>query len=62
MKFCPFISTPTEKKSPSQYNCKDCCFYVYEHCSKSTYCAINLAAERSSNLAEHLIKDDFDRH
>ena len=57
MKFCPLISTQEHKKEPSPSNCKDCYFYLYEPQSKSAYCAILLAAERSSNAAEILTKE-----
>ncbi len=54
--FCPFISNETIKREPSPWNCKDCCFYVFEHASRKNYCAILLAAERASNIAEVVIK------
>lgn len=54
--FCPFISTPTNKVPPSQTNCAECCFYLFEHGTSSFYCAINLAAERTVNITEMLKK------
>lgn len=56
MSFCPFISTPDKKLSPSHYNCSNCCFYVGEFSTSSTYCAILLSAERTSNIVEILTK------
>ena len=54
MQFCPFISTPAQKVEPSPFNCRDCYFYVGEPMSAATYCAILLAAERSSNAVAML--------
>lgn len=56
MSFCPFISTPSAKKTPSKINCAECCFYVYERSTNANYCAILLTAERASNAAFMLSK------
>lgn len=56
MKFCPFISTETNKKSPSPINCKDCYFYVFEKQTEAYCCAIRLSAERAVNISEMLTK------
>ena len=56
MSYCPFISTPTNKKSPSKINCSECCFYVTEYQTRTTNCAILLAAERAVNTTEILKK------
>lgn len=53
MSVCPFIH-----KEPSAVNCANCCFYVYENLTNKTYCAILLSAERSSNIANMLTKND----
>ena len=49
MSFCPFISTPTDKKEPNRHNCNECCFFVYEPKTATLNCAILLTAERASN-------------
>ncbi len=56
MSFCPFISTPTNKKTPSNINCSECYFYVGEPQTRTKYCAILLAAERAVNATEILQK------
>lgn len=54
MSFCPFISTPTEKKEPNGMNCRDCCFYIYQIGSGAPECAILATAVRTIKMSQQL--------
>lgn len=49
MRICPFTN-----KAPSSVNCSNCAFFVTETATRTTNCAIILAADRSSNAAHNL--------
>lgn len=55
MGYCPFISTPEQKRMPSDYNCKDCCFHCFDIESKTKGCAILIAANNSSLILQKLV-------
>ena len=57
MSFCPFISTPSEKKSPSDFNCKDCCFYIADFNIQKKGCAILITAHSASKTLGILSKN-----
>ena len=54
MSFCPFISTPTEKKEPNGMNCRDCCFYIHQIGTGVAECAILATAVRTIEMSRQL--------